>query len=252
MKTFACGTKQLAICLIVTKCLSGCVQTFINPSPQELMKTTKKFDTWKDATFTVYSADDGASQTIAGIATQIWHMTEPGKYSAALHIFKTDKLKAAWVGSPQDIYIKTDNGIVGVRFLPYSGILFIPSLNVGIDATSIDVSLMAKKTEAVIDYKIALGHSLGKSGRDTSFLEGAAFIGLRGVFGAALFRNDTSAIAPPEIQRLASFEIDKGILRMDIDRAEGRSTGSVWIRIKDRVLLRAEESGVQVFPAAVK
>ena len=238
--------------LMFCGCLNSFGQTISKPLSQEPMTTKKYFDKWQGTQFTVYSASNGAMQVATGIATIVRRPTEPEKHGLPFQVFMTDRTHAVWAGAPQHIYIEEERAILGVKFIPYSGILLVPSLNVGINATDTDMSSMAKKTEAAIDYKNAFGHSVGKSGYDAKFLEGTTFVGLRGVFGAVLFRNDSSAVTPSEIQNITAFAIDNGILKMDIARAEGRSTGSVWIRIKERTLLRAEENGVQVFPAAAK
>ena len=105
---------------------------------------------------------------------------------------------------------------------------------------------IATRLSKEVDFKTVCDHFTGRS--HTEALAGNTFIDLRDIFEKHLGKYTGSSERPEEEQFVKSFSLDKGILRMVIERRDKSATGEIWIQLSDFTLMRAVENGVLVYP----
>lgn len=254
MKSRLSSLFVLITCVLHSACqhpteLKEPAQTTDTPMKSNLMKD------WKSMRFVTLSEASNDTHQCEGLSVKIERTgLPPGKDlqwpQLEICAFLTKPSHLPWLGAPQDIYLAEPKAVTGVRLRPGHGIQFTPSLVKGDGERSETLASLKLHAEGQLDYKAAVGLYTGsdpKTGVNVSTV-----IDLRDVFKRSLFRISGSSLRPEEWQRIVSYKIVDDSLQIDLDRVGNMDTGSVWIRLTDKNLLRAVENGDQVFPRETK
>ena len=134
--------------------------------------------------------------------------------------------------------------------MPAIGIEFTPSLVSKTNQAAESLETLKRYIYNQVDYQAALAHQIGFERKVDNRI--VSLVDLREVFAKHLFHNKYGSGGSDEDQRLVSFKIAGGVLRVELERYRGYQKGTVWIRIADRTLIRAVENGFQVYPEANK
>lgn len=157
----------------------------------------------------------------------------------AVCVFVTDQ-GAIWLGPTQDFYIETGIGVVGGRKLGH-GMLWTESMvNKRANEKSDVHSVITRFEKEVAGNSLVVAYNGGPGAPSEVLLK--RLTNLAGVF------RDIYAPSTDEGADIASVQAEGNTARLDLKGYSGESSGTVWIDIKSKRLLKAEENGKQVFP----